>query len=98
MVVVAQCGSRPVGWVGQAPGKDCGDRMQSVGERHDDAEVPAASTHSPEQVFVLLGVRGPYPAVGIDDVHLEEVVAGQAVVTVEPPETSPESQPDDARH
>ena len=98
LVVAAQGRLRDVGRVGDSSGQHRRHWMQAVGERDDDAEVASASAHGPEQIFVLLSRRGAQLSVSGDDVHGEQVVAGQAVVPVEPAEAAAECQAGDAGH
>ena len=53
-------------------------------ELGDDAEVAAAAPQTPEEVGVLVGRRGDDPAVGGDDLGLEQVVAHEAELALEP--------------
>ena len=70
--------------------------MQLVFERGDDAEVAAAAAQSPEQVRVIVGARGQEPAIGGDDVGGEQVVAGQAVLALQPADAAAEGEAGDA--
>ena len=67
--------------------------MEPVDERGHDAEVAAAAADRPEEVRVLVGARPQQLAVGGDDVGGEQVVAGQAVLAVEPADAATSVRP-----
>src|SRR5215207_6050529 len=69
--------------------------MKLILERGDDAEVTAAASNSPVEVFVLLGVGRKQLPVRAHHVGRDEVVAGEAILAVEPAEAAPEGQPCD---
>src|SRR3712207_5238236 len=73
-------------------------RMKPVLERGDHAEVSTAAPDSPEEVFVLLGARRQPPTIRGYYVCEDKVVAGEAVLTVEPAEAAPEGEPCDTSH
>ncbi len=52
--------------------------MQRELERRDDAEIPAAPTHGPEEVGILAGAGVQEPAVGGDDIDRLEIVEREA--------------------
>jgi hypothetical protein len=73
------------------------ERMQGELERAHDAEVAAAAAQRPEQVGVLGGRRPDEPAVRRDDRRCDEVVAGQAVLALEPAGATAQREAGDAR-
>ncbi len=75
---------------------DRADRVQTEVERGDDAEVAAATPQTPEQVGVLVLGRDDLAAVGGHDLGLDEVVAGEAELALEPAAPAPERQTADA--
>ena len=70
--------------------------MEPVLEGRDDPEVAAAAAQAPEQVGVLALARGHEAAVGGDDVRRDQVVAGKAVLALEPADAAAERQARDA--
>src|SRR6476661_4526193 len=70
--------------------------MEPVLEGCDDPEVAAAAAQAPEQVGVLALARGQEAAVGGDDVRRDQVVAGKAVLALEPADAAAERQTRDA--
>ena len=75
---------------------DRADRVEAEVERRDDAEVPASSTETPEQISVLLFGRDDLATVGGDDFGLDEVVAGETELALEPPAAATEGETADA--
>ena len=72
------------------------DRVQLEVNGGDDAEVAAAAAEPPEQVGVLGGRRLHDRAVGGDHLGLDEVVAGEAELALEPAAAAAEREPGDA--
>ena len=70
--------------------------VQAVFERGDDAEVPAAAAHTPEQIGVDTLARGHELAVGRDEIDREQVVDGGAVLAHQPADAPAERQAGDA--
>ncbi|GIH06342.1 hypothetical protein Rhe02_44090 [Rhizocola hellebori] len=77
----------------QERGRDRRKWMEFEGERRCHTEVSAASVQRPEQVGILLLARGHHLAVGGDQLDLEEVVAGEAVHSLEPAGAAAEGEP-----
>src|SRR6476469_5970211 len=69
--------------------------MEPVLEGRDDPKV-AAAAQAPEQVGVLTLARGHEAAVGGDAVRRDQVVAGKAVLALEPADAAAERQARDA--
>jgi hypothetical protein len=59
-------------------------RVQLILEGRDDTEVPATAAHTPEEVSMLGGARGPHLAIGRDDVDRDEVIGREAVLASQP--------------
>ena len=79
------------------PGEhDRPDRVQAVLERRDDAEVPAAAAHAPEQIRVVVLAGGDELAVRSDEVDGEQVVDRRAVLAHQPADPAAERQAGDA--
>ena len=72
------------------------DRVQLERELGDDAEVAAAAAQAPEQVGVLVVGRGHDAAVGGHDLGLDQVVAREAELALEPPAAAAEGEAGDA--
>jgi len=70
--------------------------MQPVLERRHHPEVAAASAHRPEEVLVVLGVRGHEAPVGEHHVDAQEVVEGEAVGARQVADPSAEREAADA--
>ena len=79
------------------PAEDHVDRVRSVLERSDDAEVATPTLVRPEQVRVVGVAGGDDPPVGEDDLGRLEVVDGHAVLAHEPTQTAAERQSGDPR-
>jgi hypothetical protein len=58
----------------------------------DHAEVAAAAAHPPEQLGMLPPVGPQPPSVGRDQLHRQQVVAGQAVLAHEPADAAAERE------
>jgi hypothetical protein len=71
-------------------------RVQAVLERGDDAKVPAAAAHTPEQVGVDALARGQELTVGRDEIDGKQVVDGGAVFARQPADAPAERQARDA--
>src|SRR5512145_299162 len=56
------------------------DGVQLEKEGGDDAEITPAAAHSPEQVFVLMGVCGEEAAVSQYDIHFQEIINRQSTL------------------
>lgn len=78
-------------------GHDGAHLVQAEGEPGDDAEVPAAAAHGPEQVGVLGRARGDLTAVREDHVDGEQVVDRQAEPAGEVAQATAEGEPADPR-
>jgi hypothetical protein len=74
---------------------DRAQRIEAELELGDDAEVATAAAHPPEQVGVLGRTRLHELAVGGDQVHREEPVYRQPVLSLEPADAAAERE---ARH
>jgi hypothetical protein len=85
-------------WVAEPAGEHRADRVQAVGERGDDPEVATAAAQSPDQVRMRLRSYLQQVAVGGDQLGLDEVVAGQAVPTVQPAQAAAQCEPGDTGH
>ena len=77
-------------------GEDLADRVGLEEEAGDDAEVAAAAAQAPEQVGMVGRAGRHQSTVGEDDVGLEEVVDGQAVLTRQVPDAATEGESGDA--
>ena len=75
---------------------DRADRVQPEHERGDDPEVAAAAAHRPEEILVVLGVRGHEATVGQHHVDAQEVVDGEPVGARQVADAAAEGQPADA--
>jgi hypothetical protein len=73
-----------------------GDRVQAQLERGDHAEAPAAAAQRPQQLRVLVLRRAHQPAIGGDELRRDEVVAGEAVLALQPAGAAAEREPADA--
>jgi hypothetical protein len=72
--------------------------MQAQLQRSDNAEVASTSAQTPQEVGVLvLGCGDQLPVRG-HEIRGHEVVAGQAVHAVEPPQPTAQGQPRDTGH
>jgi hypothetical protein len=91
---VASLGRR----IPESAGQHRTDGVEPVLERGDHAEVAASAPDPPEEVLVLLLAGRQQPPVRGDHVGREEVVAGEAVLAVEPAETASEGQSGYACH
>ena len=81
----------------QQPGEHLGpDRMELERERGRDAEVAAAAVQRPEQVRVLVRAGGDPRPVGGHQLDRDEVVAGEAVLALQPARPAAEREPGDA--
>jgi hypothetical protein len=74
------------------------DRVEPVPEGGHHAEVASPAAYPPEEVPVLLLAGRQEPAVGGHYVRGDEVVAGEAVLAVEPAEAAPEREARYAGH
>lgn len=72
------------------------ERMEPELELGDDAEVPAAAAHAPEEVRVLVLARLDPAPVGGDQVHREQLVDGEPVLAHQPADPAAQGQPGDA--
>ena len=61
-------------------------------EGRNDAKVPAAAAHTPEEVSVRGGARGPQLAIGRHDVDGDEVIGSQAVFASRPADPATQGQ------
>ena len=77
-------------------GQHRADRMELVLEGGDDAKVPAATPHAPEEVGVLRGAGREELAVGRDEIDREQVIGGQAVLACQIAPAAAEGEPGDA--
>jgi hypothetical protein len=68
---------------------DRADRVQLELEGGDDAEVATAAAQRPEEVLVLGRACPEEAAIGGDDIGGEQVVAGEAVLGLQPASVSP---------
>ncbi|CAH0322422.1 hypothetical protein SRABI128_04958 [Microbacterium sp. Bi128] len=66
--------------------------MQAERKRGGDAEVPAAAVQGPEEFGILLGAGPHLLAGGRDQIHGDEVVAGEAEGALEPAGPAPERE------
>ena len=76
-------------------GEDLTDRVGLEQETGDYAEVAAATAQAPEQVGMAGRTGRHQPAVGEDDVRLEQVVDGQAVLARQVPHAATEGESGD---
>jgi len=76
----------------ESAGQHRTDGVEPVLERGDHAKVAASAPDPREAVLVLLLAGRQQPPVRGDHVGREEVVAGEAVLAVEPAETAPERE------
>jgi hypothetical protein len=67
-------------------------RMKLILEGRDNAEVPATAAHTPEEVSVLGGARGPQLAISRDDVDGDEVIGSEAVLASQPADPAAQGQ------
>src|SRR5688500_3422823 len=65
-------------------------------ELRDDPEVTAAPAQAPEEIGVLVGTRRDELAVGGDEIHRDELVDGEAVLTHDPADPTAQGEPRDA--
>jgi hypothetical protein len=65
-------------------------------ERGDDAEVAAAASQRPEQIWVFVGGRPDNAALGGDHLGGKQVVDGQSMFAHEEPDAAAEGEPGDA--
>ena len=72
-------------------------RMRLEEEARDDAEVAAAAAQRPEEIRMLLAIRGDEAAVGEDDIGLEEVVDGEPELARQVPGAAAQREPGHAR-
>ena len=70
--------------------------MRLEEEARDDAEVAAAAAKRPEEIRMLRGIRGDEPAVGEDDVGLEQIVDSQPVLARQVAGAATQREPGDA--
>ena len=77
--------------------QDGPDRMELVDERGHDAEVAAAAAQGPEEVRVSRRWLDQFAVCG-HDLGRQQVVAGQAVLPIEPADAAAEGQAGDAGH
>ena len=70
--------------------------MQAKFEAGDDAEIAAAATHCPEEVGILVGVRGLHLARCGHDLDGHQVVHGEAPFAAQIAHASAQRQPGDA--
>jgi len=78
--------------VGEPASKQLSYRVEAIPEGGHHAEVASPAAYPPEEVPVLLLAGLQEPAVGGHDVRGDEVVAGEAVLAVEPAEAAPEGE------
>ncbi len=62
-------------------------------EGSDHTEIAAASAYRPEQVLILLVVRGDGGSIGEHHVHRDQVVDGEPVLAREVPKAAAKRQP-----
>ncbi len=83
------------GWL-MAPAQ----RATAGGRRSEDgraaADFPAPAPHAPEQVIVLAGAGAQKPAVRGDQIHGEQVVAREAVLSTDPADAATKREPRNA--
>ncbi len=72
------------------------DRVQLEVERGHDAEVAASAPEAPEQIGVLVGGRDHLASVRGHHLGLDEVVAGEPELPLEPAAAAAEREPGDA--
>ena len=72
------------------------DGVQRELDRGHDAEVAAAAAQRPEQLGMLVGGRADLVAAGGDELDGEDVVAGEAVLALEPAGAAAEREARDA--
>jgi hypothetical protein len=63
----------------QDAGQHRADPMELVFEGGDDAKVPAAAPHAPEEVLVIRGASREGLSIGGDEIDRQEVIGGQAI-------------------
>src|SRR5919199_907335 len=85
-------------WIQQTTPQDRTDGVKLVLERGDDAEVPAASSNRPEEVFVLLNAGRQQLSIRGDYIGREQIVAGKPVFTIKPSDATSEGEPCDTGH
>ena len=73
------------------------DRLQLVGERGRDAEVPATTTDRPVEISVSIRPCTPERTIGRDDVSTDEVIDRQPVLPREPSDPTAERETSDTR-
>ncbi len=72
------------------------DRVQRQVQRADDAEVATAAAQPPEQLGVLVRRCAHEPSVGGHELGADEVVAGEAVLALQPARAAAEGEAGDA--
>ena len=70
--------------------------VRLVEEGGDDPEIAAAPTQRPEQIWMMLGVRGDNGGISRDDLEGQNIVAGQPVLAREPADAATQGQPGNA--
>src|SRR5215813_3892298 len=68
------------------------NRIELVLEGRNDAKVPAAAAHAPEEVGMLGGAGSPELAVGRDDIDGYEVIGSQAVLASQPADSGTQGE------
>ena len=66
--------------------------MQLERKRSDDAEISTATTNSPEQIRVFIGIRFHKCPVRQYDIGREEIIDGQSALAGEVPDASAKGQ------
>src|SRR5829696_8171702 len=72
------------------------NRVKTEFEGGGDPEVGASASHSPEEVWVLLGTDRHEVAFSRDQIDGEEVITGQTVLSHQPAESATEGKSSDA--
>ena len=72
------------------------DRVETVLERGDHANLRTATTYRPEEIRMLGSAGGQDPRVCRDDVGGQQVVAREGMLAVQPADAAPEGQARDA--
>ena len=82
---------------GHRAGDHLADRVHAEGEGGGDPEVPAATAaQRPEEIGMLLLAGAQRPAIGVDQLDGDEVVAGEPVLAREKADAAAEGQAGDA--
>src|SRR5258708_12470646 len=76
-------------WIYDLTAEDFFDRVQAEFERGDDAEVPATTAQTPEEIGIAVFVDLQQTSVGGNKLNRSHAEAPEAILAHDPPPTTP---------